>query len=199
MKKNTPRKQYPRPIYKIIISGDGGVGKSTLLKTRVNKKYTPVDQLTIGVDFDCYAFEAADDSMTLLAFDLGGQDHFWFIHQAFITGAKAGLILYDLTKFSTFLHIPHWVELLQSEYPSMPLLIIGTKKDLVDEIDLENTKIEWEHLRKELPKSANIVNHFQISSTNVEDTKMVFKEMQKIAANWKKQMEQQKKIGVASK
>ena len=71
--------KYPRPIYKIVIAGDGGVGKSTLLKTRVNRSYTPVDKITIGVDFGCYASQAADDSMTLLAFDLGGQEHFHFI------------------------------------------------------------------------------------------------------------------------
>ena len=187
--------KYPRPIYKIIICGEGGVGKSTMLHSKVNEEYSPEDQITIGVDFDCYAFDAKDDSMTLLAFDLGGQEHFHFIHQAFIGGAKAGIIVYDLTKFRTFLSIPKWIKLLQSEYPSIPILIIGSKKDIVDEPTLEHAREEWKIMAKDLNESVNIVGHYQISSKNFVETQRVFGIVQDIAYKWKKNLDESKKNG----
>ncbi len=191
--------RYPRPIYKIVICGEGGVGKSTLLHSKVNKKYSPVEKITIGVDFDCYAFEEMDDSMTLLAFDLGGQDHFHFIHKAFIGGTKAGIIVYDLTKFRTFLSIPKWIELLQSEYPSVPLLIVGSKKDIVDQETLEHAQKEWELMKTQIPKSANIIGHYQISSKNADEPEKIFGVIQDLALTWKKRISQSKKLGISSK
>ena len=191
--------KYPRPIYKIILCGEGGVGKSTLLRSKVNEKYTPVEQLTIGIDFDCYAFEAKDNSMTLLAFDLGGQEHFQFIHKAFIGGAKAGIIVYDLTKFRTFLKIPHWIELLQSEYPSIPILIVGSKKDIVDEETLIHAQKEWKIMKNDLPDTVNIIGHYQISSKNPDETKQVFRKIQDLAMTWKQRLEESSQIGISSK
>lgn len=191
--------RYPRPIYKIVICGEGGVGKSTLLRSKVNEQYSPVEQLTIGVDFDCYAFEGMDDSMTLLAFDLGGQEHFHFIHQAFIGGAKAGIIVYDLTKFRTFLSIPKWIELLQSEYPSIPIIIVGSKKDIVDKETLEHAKKEWDLMKKDLPSSVNIIGHYHITSKDPADPEKIFEKIQDLALTWKQRMEQSSKTGISSK
>ncbi|UYP45618.1 hypothetical protein NEF87_001903 [Candidatus Lokiarchaeum ossiferum] len=188
-----------KPIYKTILAGDGGVGKTSLLKSKLAGKFTPEEKLTIGIDFDCYNIVSEPKDVSILVYDLGGQERFQFIHKAFILGAKAAIILYDLTRISTLYHIPSWISLLQTEYPSIPILIVGSKKDLVNDDMLRTNISEWEVLKETLPKSANIIGHMTISAKHEKDCIDVFGEIKKLAIKWKEQSNVNNSGGIKTK
>ena len=188
-----------KPIYKTILAGDGGVGKTSLLKTKLAGKFTPEEKLTIGIDFDCYSVSSDPKDVSILVYDLGGQERFQFIHKAFILGAKAAIVLYDSSRISTLYHLPSWISLLQTEYPSIPILVVGSKKDIVDAEMLEMNLKEWNVLKETLPKSANIIDHLTISAKNKSECDQVFDKIQKIAVKWREQTHIQKSSGVSAK
>ncbi len=181
--------KYPNIIYKTILAGDAGTGKSTLLQSKLTGKFSPVEKLTIGIDFDCYPIESKPDPVTLLIYDLGAASQFLFIHKAFIIGAKAAIILYDISRIETLYNVSHWISLLQSEYISIPIVIVGTKADLVSKDEIQKINKKWDKLSLSIPKSANLLDHIMISSKNIEDCNKAFSHITKLAVAWKSQFQ----------
>ncbi|MHA1585271.1 MAG: hypothetical protein ACTSWL_08450, partial [Promethearchaeota archaeon] len=152
--------------------------------------------------FECHSIENnnKENPLTLLLFDLGGQKHFHFIHKAFIKGAKAGLILYDFSNLNTLYHLPHWVNLLNSEYPSLPIIIAGSKSDIAGEERLEMFRAELEMVKNRFPKSVNVIDYIEFSTKNNENVDKIFEQLNSLAIRWKSQrIDQMKESTVSSK
>lgn len=170
-------------VYKIAVFGDGGVGKSSLLEARKSQSFDENSKITIGVDYKLIPFETKDSEEnedTFLAMDLGGQERFHFIHDAFINGIKGALILFDVSRIRTFASIDKWLDLIRQENENIPVLIIGNKIDLIDpsekEVFIDNLEIFIENL----PKKHNIYGFYFTSAktlTGVKDTFAICEEM----------------------
>lgn len=171
-------------IFKIVIGGDGGCGKSTLIATKRAGEFHLSSNMTIGVDFEVISLPVSNHMVHLQVWDLGGQDRFQFVHSMYMKGAKGGVILYDLTRPQTFEHLLHWIELYIQENPRIPLVIAGTKKDLVTSEDLLKYTTRWMHFIADPSHNFNIVQHLFISSKNLEGIHDIFQVMaQAIIAN----------------
>ncbi len=169
--------------YKIAILGDGGVGKTSLIRAKCHQDFDATSNMTIGIDFACVPFEETaecEDNSAFLAFDLGGQQRFHFIHDAYIKGIKAALILYDLTRFQSFDNIPNWHSLLQKENPRIPIILAGTKSDLVDTQTIQEFQDYWTEIKGDFPNSDCFINHLIVSAKNQEGIKQLFEKLQKI-------------------
>jgi len=200
-----------KSVYKVIIAGDGGVGKSTMIHSILTRDYFPASGITIGVDISIHreavvALNEIDQQPTgteselsLLLFDLGGQEQFHFIHTAFIIGAKAATIVYDLTKPETFDNIPHWIDLFETEYPSIPIFIVGTKRDLVSEEIVTSFTTRWEQMRKSFAPNVNIVDHFTFSSKVHADRDEMFTQLWNLAQTWQKKIYEAQQGKISSK
>jgi len=164
----------PRKICKITIAGDGGSGKSTMIATKNTKNFKISASITIGIDFACFPMNIDNIAFTFLAFDLGGQKRFQFMHDSYIIGSKGAIILYDLSRPSTFKSIPKWISLLESEDPSMPIIIAGSKKDLVQPEDLDHYLNEWEDMKRKIPRFERIIDHIFISSKDYQSVEQLF-------------------------
>ena len=128
------------PVYKIAIVGDGGVGKSSILEAKKSNTFDQYKKITIGVDFKLIPLEIKDEKgkeSTFLTMDLGGQERFHFIHDAYIKGIKGAIILFDVTRMKSFDNIPRWNELIRLENPDIPILVIGNKIDLVEDEEIQ--------------------------------------------------------------
>ncbi|MFW9974372.1 MAG: GTP-binding protein [Candidatus Thorarchaeota archaeon] len=121
--------------YKIVMLGDGAVGK-TAMTTRFTQDFFDQDyKRTIGSDFAIKRLHLGDidTRVTLQIWDLAGQPRFESVRQGFYRGARGGLLLYDVTRRRTFLNIENWKdEAFKNLDREIPLVLVANKVDLVD-------------------------------------------------------------------
>ncbi len=123
-------------LFKSIVVGDGGVGK-TALTLRFSKGFFTEDyKMTIGVDFHVKTINI--DSIEgpirakLQIWDTGGQERFSSIRPMYYRGSLGALLIFDLTNAGSFEHLPQWIEEVRANVKTeIPLLLVGNKSDLV--------------------------------------------------------------------
>ena len=165
-----------QPLIKIVLAGDGGCGKTTLLSTKLTGNFQISPKITIGVDFQVILHEnpLTHTYQKFLVFDLGGQNRFHFIHNSFIIGAKAAIILYDLTRIQSFENIGRWIKLLHSEDENIPMILCGNKVDAVQPEDIAYFQKEWLKIQPTIPGGSNITQHLFTTSHNIDQINNLF-------------------------
>lgn len=116
-------------LFKYIIIGDTGVGKSCLLLQFTDKRFQPVHDLTIGVEFGArminidqkqvclkshFEFEFKKFQIKLQIWDTAGQESFRSITRSYYRGAAGALLVYDITRRDTFNHLTTWLGMCRS-------------------------------------------------------------------------------------
>ncbi|KAK4392935.1 Ras-related protein RABB1b [Sesamum angolense] len=118
-------------LFKYIIIGDTGVGKSCLLLQFTDKRFQPVHDLTIGVEFGARMVTIDGRPIKLQIWDTAGQESFRSITRSYYRGAAGALLVYDITRRETFNHLASWLEdARQHANPNMTILLVGNKSDL---------------------------------------------------------------------
>eukprot|EP00920_Eleutheroschizon_duboscqi_P019109 GHVT01045269.1.p1 GENE.GHVT01045269.1~~GHVT01045269.1.p1 ORF type:complete len:242 (-),score=64.97 GHVT01045269.1:1810-2535(-) len=127
-----PEADYYDYLYKVVLIGDSGVGKSNLLSRFTRNEFSLESKSTIGVEF-------ATKSVTLLnskvvksqIWDTAGQERYRAITSAYYRGAVGALLVYDLSKRSTFENVDRWLkELKEHADEHIVVLLVGNKSDL---------------------------------------------------------------------
>jgi len=125
-------------LFKSIVVGDGGVGK-TALTLRFSKGFFTEDyKMTIGVDFHVKTITIETDEGPIRAklqiWDTGGQERFSSIRPMYYRGSLGALLIFDLTNSDSFEHLPQWIEEVRANVKTeIPLLLVGNKSDLIDQ------------------------------------------------------------------
>ncbi|MFX1380767.1 MAG: GTP-binding protein [Promethearchaeota archaeon] len=117
-------------IFKVVIFGDAGCGKTTLRKRFMTNKYISSSQHTIGVDFETKILALDGKEIKLLIWDFGGEERFRFMFPQYIYGAMGGILLYDITDYSSFSHIGDWLSVINGTKERFPIILLGAKLDL---------------------------------------------------------------------
>eukprot|EP00128_Syssomonas_multiformis_P018466 Colp12_sorted_trinity150504_noHs@1113 len=118
-------------LMKYIIIGDTGVGKSCLLLQFTDKRFQPVHDLTIGVEFGARMIDIDNKKIKLQIWDTAGQESFRSITRSYYRGAAGALLVYDITRRETFNHLTTWLEdARQHSNSNMVIMLIGNKSDL---------------------------------------------------------------------
>ncbi|CEP00705.1 Ras family [Plasmodiophora brassicae] len=118
-------------LFKYIIIGDTGVGKSCLLLQFTDKRFRPVHDLTIGVEFGARMITVDNRQIKLQIWDTAGQESFRSITRSYYRGAAGALLVYDITRRETFAHLARWLEeARQNGNRNMTIMLIGNKSDL---------------------------------------------------------------------
>ncbi|GJN02623.1 hypothetical protein PR202_ga19993 [Eleusine coracana subsp. coracana] len=139
-------------LFKYIIIGDTGVGKSCLLLQFTDKRFQPVHDLTIGVEFGARMITIDNKPIKLQIWDtvhtlplslpsyascdalsrlVAGQESFRSITRSYYRGAAGALLVYDITRRETFNHLASWLEdARQHANANMTIMLVGNKCDL---------------------------------------------------------------------
>lgn len=125
---------------KVLILGEGGVGKTTLLYRYINKVFLDSTKMTIGSDFFVKKIKHTDKNydnfLTLLLWDFAGQERFRFILKDYTRGAEGVVLAFELTRMATLQRLYNWIEILKEGgvwgNPSVKFFLVGTKKDLIE-------------------------------------------------------------------
>ncbi|XP_010434712.1 PREDICTED: ras-related protein RABB1a [Camelina sativa] len=121
-------------IFKYIIIGDTGVGKSCLLLKFTNKEFQAVHDLTIGVEFGAKMITIDNKPIKLQIWDTAGQETFRSVTRLYYRGRVGTLLVYDITRRETFNHLASWLEeARQHASENMTTILIGNKCDLEGE------------------------------------------------------------------
>ena len=120
---------------KILLCGPAAVGKTSLIHRFIKSKFERDYKLTVGVDILTKNVEyAAGKTATLSIWDIGGQERFSFIRTTFYKGASGALLVFDLSRSSTFASIKNWRSEVSQFAGLIPFVLIGNKLDLIPEV-----------------------------------------------------------------
>jgi len=118
-------------IFKYIIIGDMGVGKSCLLHQFTEKKFMADCPHTIGVEFGTRVIEVCGQKIKLQIWDTAGQERFRAVTRSYYRGAAGALLVYDITRRSTYQHLQSWLNDARNlTNPNTVIFLIGNKSDL---------------------------------------------------------------------
>ncbi|VDK89651.1 unnamed protein product [Litomosoides sigmodontis] len=136
-------------IFKYIIIGDMGVGKSCLLHQFTEKKFVVCfdsDMIvavmadcphTIGVEFGTRIIEVSGQKIKLQIWDTAGQERFRAVTRSYYRGAAGALMVYDITRRSTYNHLSSWLaDARNLTHPNTVIFLIGNKSDLDGQRDV---------------------------------------------------------------
>ena len=155
-------------VYKVLIGGDGGVGKTTLLHRYIERKFIIATKMTIGVEFFIKELEVEGKKILLQIWDFGGQERFRFLLNNYARGAKGALFLFDLTRPVSLEKIEEWLKIFRVEDQDVPILLIGSKLDLMEKMVIEQTFIE------EIKNKFNLFEFLKVSSKTGENVDLAF-------------------------
>ncbi len=128
------------PVYKVVIAGDGNVGKTSLIRRYCEGKFDESRITTLGVDFQTKIVTVGDRLVKLSIWDVAGQERFLSFRDTFYRGAHAVALVYDVTSPPTFFNLMHWRDEVQSIVPLVPMVVIGNKVDLFNVIPPEEVR-----------------------------------------------------------
>jgi small GTP-binding protein len=124
------------PVLKVVIAGDGNVGKTSLIRRFCEGKFEQSRVATIGVDFQTKVVDLAPGAVKLSIWDMAGQDRFQVMREGFYRGCRAAALVYDLTELETLAHIKRWRDELVGVVPGVPMMLVANKRDLAPDASL---------------------------------------------------------------
>ncbi|KAL6567347.1 Ras-related protein ric2 [Orobanche gracilis] len=118
-------------LFKVVLIGDSGVGKSNLLSRFTRNEFSLESKSTIGVEFATRSLTVDGKIIKAQIWDTAGQERYRAITSAYYRGAVGALLVYDITRHSTFENIERWLrELRDHTDPNIVVMLIGNKSDL---------------------------------------------------------------------
>ncbi|MHA1972108.1 MAG: Rab family GTPase [Candidatus Hodarchaeales archaeon] len=119
---------------KIVMLGEGSVGKTSLIRRFVEHTFSHEYITTIGSNFLLKRLQLEDDiRMTMQLWDLSGQDSFRNIRTQYYLHARGGILVFDLTRNDTMLELDKWYNDFTKKAGIVPLMVLGNKVDLMDD------------------------------------------------------------------
>ncbi|MFX1281418.1 MAG: Rab family GTPase [Promethearchaeota archaeon] len=132
--------------FKIVIIGDGGVGKTSLIKKFTKGTFEKDYIKTIGAQFSRYDKKIDGDIINLIFWDIAGQDDFNFLHPLFYKESKAGIIVCSLEENDlgkdSFTHIENWHNQLEKYCNNIPVVLFANKADLLEDNNIDEIYIQ---------------------------------------------------------
>jgi len=120
-------------LFKYIVVGDSGVGKSNLLLQFTDKHFQPTHDVTIGVEFGTRSVEIEGQNIKLQIWDTAGQESFRSITRSYFRGAAGALLVYDISRRESFNHVSSWLnDTLEHSNPDITIILVGNKSDIAD-------------------------------------------------------------------
>jgi len=167
-------------LLKVIILGDSGVGKTSLMNQYVHKRFSNQYKATIGADFLTKEVMIDDKLVTLQIWDTAGQERFQSLGVAFYRGADSCVLVYHITDKKSFDNLESWMdEFLVHAAPrnqeQFPFVVLGNKADMAKKRAIQSqTAADW-------CKSKGDIPHFETSAKEAMNVEQAFQTIAKNA------------------
>ena len=118
-------------LFKVVLIGDSGVGKSNLLSRFTRNEFNLESKSTIGVEFATKSIKTEGKTIKAQIWDTAGQERYRAITSAYYRGAVGALLVYDISKHATFENVERWLKELRDHADSnIVIMLVGNKSDL---------------------------------------------------------------------
>ncbi len=133
---------------KIVLLGDGAVGKTSLVRRYVKGRFDKDYVATIGVNVQNIVLEDLDIHLNI--WDIYGQKSIYpGKHSSNYIGAEGAVIVFDITRKKTFIHVNEWIEQLYETTGRIPVIVLGNKKDIITDFEDKHNTIFTSESREE--------------------------------------------------
>jgi len=118
-------------LFKVVLIGDSGVGKSNLLSRFTRNEFNLESKSTIGVEFATRSIQVDGKTIKAQIWDTAGQERYRAITSAYYRGAVGALLVYDISKATTYENVERWLKELRDHADSnIVVMLVGNKSDL---------------------------------------------------------------------
>ncbi len=120
-------------LFKIVVFGDGGVGKTTLIEKFLTGYFFENMKFTIGSNFYRKNLIVMKKNIELEIWDYGGEVQFRKVFSSYVEGTAGAIFVFDISRFVTITNIDEWMKLLKAGLGgkiTMPMIMVGAKYDL---------------------------------------------------------------------
>ncbi len=159
--------------FKIILAGDGAVGKTTLINRFISGTFKTDYKATIGVSIVSKHLTLNQQDVSLQIWDIAGQTLFRNFRTKFFSNARGALLVYDLTVPKSLDNLHVWIKDIEEITGRIPYVLIGNKSDLKDYFEDTISSDETEKF-KELQE---IKNHYYTSALTGENVEQAFSDL----------------------
>lgn len=138
-------------VYKIIVVGDAGVGKTSLARRYCTGQFNETYIFTLGVDFFSKEIVIQGHPVKLVIYDTGGQERFDFIRGLYFEGAAGAVITYDVTSRRSFERVDFWIEQVHRRCEGIPMILVANKVDLGDQREVSREEGQQRATKGNMP------------------------------------------------
>ena len=160
-----------RHVFKVVFIGDPGVGKTSIVAKHVSSAFKENYIPTLGTNISSKNYNIAGNPISLMIWDIAGQEVFKTIIQKYFEGTNAAFIVYDVTRPETYHSIAVWYHEMMRFVPKTTIVVVvGNKTDLTRRVD-----------KKEGEKAANQIGagYIETSAKNGTNVDTAFEEIAK--------------------
>ena len=158
-------------LFKVSLIGDSGTGKTSIISRFIDDVFKEDTTTTIGVDFKIVSFDLGNETYAKMQiWDTCGSERFKSLTANFLKTCSAFILVFDLTRISTFQNIDNWIKIICENTKPKFLILIGNKSDLINE-----RKVSREEIMKYCQK--NNFNYIETSVRSNSNIETIFKEV----------------------
>ncbi|MFX1397893.1 MAG: Rab family GTPase [Promethearchaeota archaeon] len=162
-------------MFKVVVVGNGGVGKSTMIQRLITGKFLS-QKITIGTDLASFRLDIEDNDgntfkITLQLWDFAGEKRFRFFLPRYARGAQAAILCYDITRYTSLDDLSEWFKIVDENATDPVYVLVGTKNDL------DHQRVVPSSDGKQFQEEHSIHRFFETSSKSGENNREIFEEL----------------------
>jgi GTP-binding nuclear protein Ran len=124
--------QQPAAEFKLVLVGDGGVGKTTFVKRHLTGEFEKKYIATLGVEVHPMPFHTSKGLILFNVWDTAGQEKLGGLREGYYIGGHCGIIMFDVCSRITYQNVPKWYKDLVRVCENIPIVLVGNKVDVKD-------------------------------------------------------------------
>jgi len=122
--------QAAKPTFKLVLVGDGGVGKTTFVKRHLTGEFEKKYVATLGVEVHPLEFHTNRGQLVFNVWDTAGQEKFGGLRDGYYIQGQCAIIMFDVTSRITYKSVPNWHRDLVRVCENIPIVLVGNKVDV---------------------------------------------------------------------
>lgn len=150
------------PMFKLILVGDGGVGKTTFVKRHLTGEFEKKYIATLGVEVHPLKFYTNRGPIVFNIWDTAGQEKFGGLRDGYYIQGQAAIVMFDVTSRITYMNVPNWHRDLIRVCDNIPIVLVGNK------VDIKDRKVKPKHINFHRKKNLQYYDVSAKSNYNFE-------------------------------